>query len=272
MIALPPNRGETAGGTRPARPVAIWRALTAGCQRSPTIRATLSALGEGCTPSLLYTHPLADQAGFRLEVKDEGVPRPGFGANPTLSFKDRGMAMTVSMAPGLGDQETRRSDTGKRRRCPGGIRGRGRNRGRDRHVARHRLARPGQGCRLPGDSIRNSSIWSSWPARSSTAAGGSASITSRMGFFNVATFQEPGWRTEGKKTLGLEMAEPTGPGLEPRVWRLPDVIVYPTGGGTGVVGMAKAFDELRGSGAGRAGPSSHDLRPVGRDQPDRPRV
>ena len=65
-----------------------------------------------------------------------------------------------------------------------------------------------------------------------------------QGYFSVATFQEPGWRTEGKKTLGLEMAEPAGDRLEPRRWELPDVIVYPTGGGTGVVGMAKAFDEL----------------------------
>ncbi len=64
------------------------------------------------------------------------------------------------------------------------------------------------------------------------------------GYFSVATFQEPGWRTEGKKTLGLEMAEPSGDRLAHRQWQLPDVIVYPTGGGTGVVGMAKAFDEL----------------------------
>lgn len=64
------------------------------------------------------------------------------------------------------------------------------------------------------------------------------------GYFSVATFQEPGWRTEGKKTLGLEMAEPRGERLADRKWQLPNVIVYPTGGGTGVVGMAKAFDEL----------------------------
>ncbi len=65
-----------------------------------------------------------------------------------------------------------------------------------------------------------------------------------QGYFSVATFQEPGWRTEGKKTLGLEMAEPRGDRLADRTWSVPDVIVYPTGGGTGVVGMAKAFDEL----------------------------
>jgi threonine synthase len=61
------------------------------------------------------------------------------------------------------------------------------------------------------------------------------------GWFSVATFQEPGWRIEGKKTLGLELAEPAASGSR---WRLPDAIVYPTGGGTGVLGMWKAFDEL----------------------------
>ena len=61
------------------------------------------------------------------------------------------------------------------------------------------------------------------------------------GFFNCATFQEPGWRIEGKKTLGLEIAEALA---EYRGWKLPDAIIYPTGGGTGVLGMWKAFDEL----------------------------
>lgn len=61
------------------------------------------------------------------------------------------------------------------------------------------------------------------------------------GWFNVATFQEPGWRTDGKKTLGLELAEPRAAG-DP--WSLPDVVVYPTGGGTGVLGMWKAWSEL----------------------------
>ena len=61
--------------------------------------------------------------------------------------------------------------------------------------------------------------------------------TERMGWFDVSTLKEP-YRLEGKKTMGLELAEQLG-------WRLPDVILYPTGGGTGLIGMAKAFQELR---------------------------
>ena len=53
------------------------------------------------------------------------------------------------------------------------------------------------------------------------------------GYLSVATFQEPGWRTEGKKTLGLEMAEPCGDRLAQRHWQLPDVIVYPRVEGPG---------------------------------------
>jgi threonine synthase len=57
------------------------------------------SLGEGCTPVLRYDdHPLARAAGFRLGIKDEGKPARGFGANPTRSFKDRGMAMRAGQA------------------------------------------------------------------------------------------------------------------------------------------------------------------------------
>ena len=58
-----------------------------------------------------------------------------------------------------------------------------------------------------------------------------------VGWFDVSTLKEP-YRIEGKKTMGLELAEQFG-------WTLPDVILYPTGGGTGLIGMWKAFDELR---------------------------
>ena len=58
-----------------------------------------------------------------------------------------------------------------------------------------------------------------------------------MGWFDLSTLKEP-YRLEGKKTMGLELAEQLG-------WRLPDVILYPTGGGTGLIGMWKAFEELK---------------------------
>ena len=201
------------------------------------------SLGEGFTPCLPYSHPLAERAGFHLQVKDEGWHHPGFGANPTLSFKDRGMAMTVSMARALG---------------------------------LNRLAVPTQG--NAGDALAEYAIAggieaaivmspdTDLPVLGKVAAyaqlhpgnvhlelvAGTIIDCGRrvreayvpQGYFSVATFQEPGWRTEGKKTLGLEMAEPAGDRLDARRWELPDVIVYPTGGGTGIVGMAKAFDEL----------------------------
>ena len=201
------------------------------------------SLGEGCTPEIRYRNHLAAQIGFELWVKDEGRPYAGFGANPTLSFKDRGMAMTVSMARALGIKK---------------------------------LAVPTQG--NAGDSLARYAVAAGIeaaivmapdtdaPVLGSVAAmahlhpelitldlveGTIVECAARVrdhyvpqGYFSVATFQEPGWRTEGKKTLGLEMAEPKGLAMASRTWKLPDVIVYPTGGGTGVVGMAKAFDEL----------------------------
>ncbi len=209
----------------------------------PDDRRWIVALGEGNTPSLPYPHPLADRLRCRLEVKDEGRPHPGFGANPTLSFKDRGMAMTVSMARALGlsklavPTQGNAGDALAEYAVAGGIEAAivmspdtdlpvlGK-------VAAYALLHP-----------KNVSI--------ELVAGTIIDCGRRIrehyvpaGYFSVATFQEPGWRTEGKKTLGLEMAEPAGDRRAERRWQLPDVIVYPTGGGTGVVGMAKAFDEL----------------------------
>ncbi len=68
------------------------------------------------------------------------------------------------------------------------------------------------------------------------------SIYLPQGYFSVTTFQEPGWRIEGKKTLGLELAEPVSGDTR---WSVPDAVIYPTGGGTGVLGMWKAWDELQ---------------------------
>jgi threonine synthase len=197
-------------------------------------------LGEGHTPLLDYNdHPVAQEAGFTLLVKDEGKAHSGFGANPTQSFKDRGMAMTISKAHQAGIRK---------------------------------LAVPTQG--NAGDSMCEYAKAAGMqavvampdntpmPILGRVAALASQSedfdlvlVTGTIreagallkenwlhkGYFSVATFQEPGWRIDGKKTLGLELAEPKRP-EDP--WSLPDVVIYPTGGGTGVLGMWKAWNEL----------------------------
>jgi threonine synthase len=209
--------------------------------RSPEDRRHILTLGEGHTPLREYSdHALARKVGFRLQVKDEGRAEPGYGRNPTQSFKDRGMAMAISMA---------------------------------RHFGLRRLVVPTQG--NAGDSLTEYAMAAGieaavimpedtpMPIQGRVAAaalrGPGVTLTlvegtireagARMrevhlpqGYFNVATFQEPGWRIEGKKTLGLELAEPAAGQTR---WQVPDAIVYPTGGGTGVLGMWKAFAELQ---------------------------
>jgi threonine synthase len=210
---------------------------------SPEDRRHITTLGEGATPSLDYAHPLAERVGCRLEVKDEGRHHRGFGGNPTLSFKDRGMVMTVAMARSLGltrlavPTQGNAGDSLAEYAVAGGI---------EAVIAMSPdtdmpvLGKVAAYARLHPERVTLDLV-----------AGTIVDCARRIreeylprGYFSVATFQEPGWRTEGKKTLGLEMAEPAGDRLRVRRWELPDVIVYPTGGGTGVVGMAKAFDEL----------------------------
>ncbi|CAN5137320.1 threonine synthase [soil metagenome] len=222
----------------------LWRfgGLLALDFDDPEDRRHIINLGEGHTPLFAWhSQTLAERYGFRLWLKEEGMPVPGFGANPTLSFKDRGMAMTVSMALKLGLT---------------------------------RLAVPTQG--NAGDSLATYAAQAGIAAAVAMPEDTPLPILGRVaalartsrdihldlvqgtireagelirrkysshGWFSVATFQEPGWRIEGKKTLGLEIAEP-GNGMNDERWSVPDAIVYPTGGGTGIVGMWKAFGEL----------------------------
>jgi threonine synthase len=206
----------------------------------PRDRAHIITLGEGCTPLRDYSdHPLARNLGFTLQIKDEGKAEPGYGANPTQSFKDRGMAMTVSMARRFGLKKLVVPTQGN---------------------AGDSLAEYGLAGGLDVAVIMPDDTPMPILGRVAALAMQSPQITLDLvkgtireagalmrekylpqGYFNVATFQEPGWRIEGKKTLGFELAEPE-PGA--REWQLPDVIVYPTGGGTGVLGMWKAFAEL----------------------------
>lgn len=226
---------------RPERPD-MWRfggllPLDIG---NPEDRQHIVTLGEGHTPLLDYSdHAAARQAGFSLFMKDEGKAHPGYGANPTLSFKDRGMAMTVSMARRHGlkrlavPTQGNAGDSLCEYASAAGLAGviamptdtplpiLGRVAAMAHSSERFHLVSVEGTIREAGERLKKDWIPNGW--------------------FSVATFQEPGWRIEGKKTLGLELAEPASPG---GAWSLPDVIVYPTGGGTGVLGMWKAFSEL----------------------------
>ncbi len=206
----------------------------------PVDRSRIVSLGEGHTPMLdMSDQPEARSLGITLSLKQEGWPQAGFGANPTQSFKDRGMAVVVSMARRLGLRRLAVPTQG--------------NAG-DSLVAYARAAGLEVAVVMPGDTpmpIRDRvvAMAANDPGVSLELVAGTireagARVKTEWvprGYFNVATFQEPGWRIEGKKTMGLEVAEPAQPG---GAWRLPDVIVYPTGGGTGLLGMWKAFAEL----------------------------
>ena len=206
----------------------------------PADQPHIFCLGEGHTPLLDYNdHPLAQQAGFTLLVKDEGKAHPGYGANPTQSFKDRGMAMTISMAHKSGIDKLAVPTQGNAgdSMCEYAYAA-----GMEAVVAmpdNTPLPILGRVAALANQTDRFNLELVTGTIREAGALLKEKWLD--KGYFSVATFQEPGWRIDGKKTLGLELAEPEevdGP------WRLPDVVVYPTGGGTGVLGMWKAWSEL----------------------------
>lgn len=180
------------------------------------------SLGEGWTP-LLRTERLGRQLGLHdLFIKDESQ-------NPTQSFKARGMATAVSMAKELGVKKLAVPSAGN---AAGALAA---------YAARAELE-----CFIfmPKDTPRANVVECEQTGAHVTLMDGlitdcGAEVARRKdaeGWFDVSTLKEP-YRLEGKKTLGYELAEQCD-------WRLPDVIIYPTGGGTGLIGMWKAFDEM----------------------------
>ncbi len=197
----------------------LWRWAEILPVRSPFQRLTL---GEGDTP-LLRAYHLAEDLGLeQVYIKDES-------GNPTGSFKARGLVMAVSRAVELGVREFVIPTAGN----AGGALA--------MYAAR---ARAGAHVFMPKDApLPNQTEVMLSGAELvlvdgliSDAAKLAAAGAAEHGWFDVSTFKEP-YRCEGKKTMGLELAEAFG-------WQLPDVIIYPTGGGTGLVGMWKAFAEL----------------------------
>jgi threonine synthase len=180
------------------------------------------SLGEGFTP-LIHATRLGQAVGFdRLFIKEEGL-------NPTASFKARGLCVAISRAHELGVEAVSIPSAGN---AAGAMSAYAALAGMEAHVFMPRdvpsvfVAE----CRTLGAEV--------------TLVDGlitdcgriAAQEVQQSGRFDVSTLKEP-YRIEGKKTMGYELAEQMG-------WSLPDVIIYPTGGGTGLIGMWKAFEEM----------------------------
>ena len=188
-------------------------------------------LGEGGTP-LLALPRLAAHLGLRhLWAKDEGQ-------NPTGTFKARGLGMAITKARALGVRGLMIPSAGN----AGG-------------AAAVYGARAGLPVAVvvpygtPEAAIAEATLAGAHvftiDGTIATAGRAIATIAPAMGWFDLATLKEP-YRLEGKKTMGLELAEQLG-------WDAPDVLVYPTGGGTGLVGIWKAYEELGEMGWVKAG-------------------
>ena len=179
-------------------------------------------LGEGWTP-MIDTPRLAARIGVaRCWVKDEGQ-------NPTASFKARGLCMAISRARELGITEVALPSAGNAGSATAAYAAAA---GMRAHVVvprdtPHPIVEEMRA--LGADVELFDGLITDCAARVAEGA-------REHGWFDLSTLKEP-YRVEGKKTMGYEVAEQLG-------WRLPDVIVYPTGGGTGLVGMWKAFDEM----------------------------
>jgi len=179
-------------------------------------------LGEGFTP-LIHTTRLGEAVGFeKLYIKDEGI-------NPTGSFKARGLGVAVSRAHELGVRAVSIPSAGN---AAGAMSAYAALAGMEAHVFMPQdVPLPFMAeCRALGADVTLVDGLITDCGR--IAAEG----VRRFGRFDMSTLKEP-YRLEGKKTMGYELAEQMG-------WTLPDVIIYPTGGGTGLVGMWKAFDEM----------------------------
>ncbi|GCE13264.1 threonine synthase [Tengunoibacter tsumagoiensis] len=203
------------------RPATMWRYHELLPVRTPQ---SVQSLGEGMTPLLPAPRlaPKGLKQTAQVFVKDEGQ-------NPTGSFKARGMSAAVSRAFELGVRGVITPTAG--------------NAGAAMSAYAARAGLPAY-VTAPEDApqacIKQAHLYGAevelLAGLISDAGRLATERAIQRGLFNVATLREP-YRVEGKKTMGLELAEQLG-------WRLPTAIIYPAGGGTGVVGMWKAFSEL----------------------------
>ena len=201
------------------RPADLWRYR----ELLPVRRAAdIVSLGEAVTPLIRLPKLARKLGGGELIVKDEG-------RLPTGSFKARGLVMAVSMGKALGIKHMAMPTNGN---------------------AGAALAAYASRCGIratifcpedtPEVNVSEIALQGASVYRVNGLIDDCGKIVAegkaKVGWFDVSTLKEP-YRIEGKKTMGLELAEQLG-------WEVPDVILYPTGGGTGLIGMWKAFAEL----------------------------
>lgn len=206
-----------------SRPATLWRyreVLPVGREES------IVSLGEGWTP-LVRSRNLADRLKIpNLYFKDESF-------NPTGSFKARGMSVAVSMARELGIEKLAVPSAGN---AGGALAAYAARAGLKAlvYMPESTPAANIQECRLMGAEVVlvQGSIKDCGREMRERITGSD--------WFDCSTLREP-YRVEGKKTLAYEVCEQLG-------WRVPEVMIYPTGGGTGLVGMWKAFDEMQAMG------------------------
>jgi threonine synthase len=188
----------------------------------PAADSSIVSLGEGWTP-LIRTRRLGVRIGSdSLWVKDEGL-------NPTASFKARGLSCAVSMCVELGIRKVAIPSAGNAASAMAAYAAAA---GIEAHIF------------MPRDVPQSNYLECKAYGAHVTLIDGLISDCGRIvaergpqeGWFDVSTLKEP-YRIEGKKTMGYEVAEQMG-------WEVPDAIFYPTGGGVGMIGMWKAFDEM----------------------------
>lgn len=208
------DRGQVVNGPR-----SMWRyrpVLPPACETS------IISLGEGLTP-LLRTARLGRRIGADdIWLKDEGL-------NPTGSFKARGLSCAISMAVELGIKKVAIPSAGNAASAMAAY-------AAAASIEAHIF--------MPRDVPQANFIECKAFGAQVTLVGGLISDCAKIvaegrekhGWFDVSTLKEP-YRIEGKKTMGYEVAEQLG-------WELPDAILYPTGGGVGIIGMWKAFQEM----------------------------
>ncbi|MEP7077230.1 MAG: threonine synthase [Acidobacteriota bacterium] len=204
-----------------ARESSLWRYREVLPVENPE---NIISLGEGWTP-LFHVEKLAASLPIKLDlfIKDEGQ-------NPTQSFKARGMTAAISMASELGVKKVAVPSAGN---AAGALAAYAAKAGMEAFIF------------MPSDTPKANIVECRQTGANVTLVDGLITDCGKIvaerkeaeGWFDVSTLKEP-YRVEGKKTMGYELAEQFE-------WQLPDVILYPTGGGTGLIGMWKAFDEMQ---------------------------